>query len=130
MLSQLVFAFTGRKMLFQWKTSGDTLKFKNLPRRLFRPIAIHTYQKYLNPSGDPVPSKKKQKPEWLCRRYSALLGHKQGGWTTAIRISSISSQEEGSNIIQQQQHISSQLTNNRRHFSELTSSEREEKLRY
>ncbi len=41
--------------LFQWKASGDSLKIQNHPRRLFRPIAIHSYQKYLNPSDDPVP---------------------------------------------------------------------------
>jgi hypothetical protein len=28
---------------------------KNDQRRLFMPTSIHTYQKYLNPSGDPVP---------------------------------------------------------------------------
>ncbi len=31
------------------------MKIQNHPRRLFMPLSIHTYQKYLNPSGDPVP---------------------------------------------------------------------------
>jgi hypothetical protein len=39
---------------------------KKHPRLLFRTIAIHTYKKYLNPSGNPVPlntrkEKKKKK---------------------------------------------------------------------
>ncbi len=40
--------------LFEWKASGDTLKIQKPPAKLIRPIAIHTNQKYLNPSGDPV----------------------------------------------------------------------------
>ncbi len=40
-----MFAFTGKKGLFQRKASGHFKKSKNLPRHLFRPIAIHTYQR-------------------------------------------------------------------------------------
>ncbi len=38
--------------LFQWKDSRATLKIQKTPET---PTSIHTYQKYLNPSGDPVP---------------------------------------------------------------------------
>ncbi len=50
-----MFAFTGEIVLFQWEASRDTLKIQNHPRRLFMPTSIHTYQKYNNLSGDPVP---------------------------------------------------------------------------
>jgi hypothetical protein len=42
---------------FQWKAFGDTSKIQKPPATLILPTSIHTYQKYLNPSGDPVPLK-------------------------------------------------------------------------
>jgi hypothetical protein len=43
--------------LFQRKASGDTLKIQKPPATLIYAYStsVHTYKKYLNPSGDPVP---------------------------------------------------------------------------
>jgi hypothetical protein len=55
-----MFAFTGRNRFISMEslwTRGDTLKIQKPPATLIMPTSIHTYQKYLNPSGDPVPLK-------------------------------------------------------------------------
>ncbi len=58
-ISQLVFAFTAMNCnefsYLNDKSEEQIKNLKNQPRRLFRPIAIHRYQKYIKPSGDPVP---------------------------------------------------------------------------
>jgi hypothetical protein len=54
-----MFAFTGRNRFISMEslwTPGDTLKIQKPPVTLIYAF-IYPYQKYLNPSGDPVPLK-------------------------------------------------------------------------